>query len=312
MFRISNMTKLITVFGSTGNQGGSVIRAILGHSQLSKEWKIRGITRNPGKPDAQAMIAKGVEIIQADLNSKDSILSAISGSSAVFGVTNYWEKGTLEHEVMQGRNLADAAKEAGIEHLIWSSLPYVSKITDGKLHNLHHFDSKAMVEEYVNEIGVPASFVLPGYFMSNIPNSIKSVGEGASYSIAMMFKPDTAIPMLDVPRDFGKFVVACLAYPEATLGKHTLAASRWYTPLDVCHAVEHVRGKKCEFHEIPVDKFGGSEELFENLMMIREYGYYGPDAKECVQKSQDIVGKVGGFEGFGTFQGFLTGLESKR
>lgn len=57
------MTKLITVFGSTGNQGGSVVRAILNHPQLSKEWKVRGITRNPNKPDAQAMVAKGVEMV---------------------------------------------------------------------------------------------------------------------------------------------------------------------------------------------------------------------------------------------------------
>jgi hypothetical protein len=167
-----------------------------------------------------------------------------------------------------------------------------------------------MVEEYINEVGVPASFVLPGYFMSNIPNSVKPGEDGKNFSISMMFKPDTAIPMLDVPRDFGKFVAACLADPEATLGKHTLAASGWFTPLDVCHAVEHVRGGKCEFHEIPVDKFGGSEELFDNLMMIREYGYYGRDAKEGVQKSQDVVEKIGGFEGFGTFQSFFTGLKA--
>jgi uncharacterized protein YbjT (DUF2867 family) len=57
------MTKLITVFGSTGNQGGSVVRAILNHPSLSKEWKVRGVTRNPNKPDAQAMVAKGVEMV---------------------------------------------------------------------------------------------------------------------------------------------------------------------------------------------------------------------------------------------------------
>jgi uncharacterized protein YbjT (DUF2867 family) len=64
MFRTATMTKLITVFGSTGNQGGSVVKAILGHPELSKQWKIRGITRNPNKPDAQAMVAKGVEMVQ--------------------------------------------------------------------------------------------------------------------------------------------------------------------------------------------------------------------------------------------------------
>jgi uncharacterized protein YbjT (DUF2867 family) len=103
MFHSIKMTQcLITVFGSTGNQGGSVVRAILNHPQLSKEWKIRGITRNANKPDAQALVKKGVEMVSADLNSKDSIAKAIEGSDAVFGVTNYWEKGTLEHEVQQG------------------------------------------------------------------------------------------------------------------------------------------------------------------------------------------------------------------
>ena len=63
MLRASRMTKLITVFGSTGNQGGSVVRAIIDHPELSKEWKVRGITRNPNKPDAQALIAKGVEMV---------------------------------------------------------------------------------------------------------------------------------------------------------------------------------------------------------------------------------------------------------
>jgi uncharacterized protein YbjT (DUF2867 family) len=74
MLTARSMTKLITVFGSTGNQGGSVVRAILSHPQLSKEWKVRGITRNPNKPDAQAMVAKGVEMVAV----RSSFLSASS------------------------------------------------------------------------------------------------------------------------------------------------------------------------------------------------------------------------------------------
>lgn len=223
----------------------------------------------------------------------------------MFGVTNYWEKGTLEHEVMQGKNLADASKEAGVEHLIWSSLPYVSKITNGKLHNLHHFDSKAMVEEYITSLAIPASFVLPGYFMSNLPGAIRPSLDGSNYTVRQMFEPTTEIPMLDVPRDFGKFVAAGLANPSAMLGKHTLAASGWFTPLDVCSAVEKITGKKCEFNEVSVSDYAGSRELFDNLMMIREYAYYGPDAKENVKKSQGTVETVGGWGEFGTFQIFL-------
>jgi hypothetical protein len=201
-----------------------------------------------------------------------------------------------------------------VEHLIWSSLPYVSKITNGTLNKLHHFDSKAMVEEYINEIGVPATFVLAGFFMSNIPGWIKPADDGASYSIAMMFKPDTIIPLLDVPRDYGKFVAASIAEPKATFGKHILAASHWETPLDICRAVEQVRGKKCAFDEIAVDKWPGNEELFDNWMMIRDYAYYGPDekgAKEGVKESQDLVEKLGGFDGFGTFESMLAERDTK-
>ncbi|KAH8731821.1 hypothetical protein GQ44DRAFT_745856 [Phaeosphaeriaceae sp. PMI808] len=246
----STMTKLITVFGSTGNQGGSVIRAILTHPTLSKEWKIRGITRNANKPDALALAAKGVEMVSADLNNPTSILTAIKDSTAVFGVTNYWEKASLDHEVQQGKNLTDACKLAGVSNLIWSSLPYVSKITQGKLHNLHHFDSKAMVEEYIGSVGQPASFVMPAYFMANVPGSIKANANGSGYALSWLFRPDTQIPMLDVPRDFGKF-----------RGEHTFAASGWVTPLDVCRAVEACTGKKCVFKEVPVGEFGGSSRM---------------------------------------------------
>ncbi|CAN9110883.1 unnamed protein product [Alternaria alternata] len=275
------MTKLITVFGSTGNQGGSVVRAILNHPQLSKEWKVRGVTRNPDKPDAQAMVAKGVEMV------------------------TYWEMASLAHEVQQGRNLTDACIEAKVPHLLWSSLPRVSKITGGRLANLHHFDSKAMVEEYINEAGQPASFVLPGYFMTNVPGSIKPSQDDGAYTLSLLFHPDTRIPMLDVPTDFGKFVASCLADPKATIGKHVLAVSAWVTPLDVCAAVVSVTGKSCEFREVADEEWKSGQELLENMIMIKEWAYYGPGADEGVKWSQETVNGVGGWDGFGNFEAFL-------
>jgi hypothetical protein len=165
-----------------------------------------------------------------------------------------------------------------------------------------------MVEEYINEVGQSASFVLPAYFMSNIPGSIKPTPEDNGYTLSWIFHPDTQIPMLDVPRDFGKFVASCLANPSATMGQHILATSSWVTPLNVCQAIETVTGKKCEFKEYGVDEYQGSKELFDNLMMIREYEYYGPGAKDGVEKSHDVVGSVDGWEGFGSFEGYLRGI----
>lgn len=102
--------KILVVFGATGNQGGSVIKSVLNDPKTASEFKIRGITRDPSKPNAQALTAKGVECVAADINSKDQIKSALQGAYAVFAVTNYWEKMDAELEMKQGRNVADLAK----------------------------------------------------------------------------------------------------------------------------------------------------------------------------------------------------------
>jgi uncharacterized protein YbjT (DUF2867 family) len=84
------MSKVFTVFGATGNQGGSVVRNILEHPELSKTYKIRAITRDVSKPSAIALKEQGAEVVAADLNDRDSVFKAIEGSSVVFGVTNCW------------------------------------------------------------------------------------------------------------------------------------------------------------------------------------------------------------------------------
>ena len=102
--------KIVVVFGATGNQGGSVINSVLGDPKTASEFKIRGITRDPSKPNAQALTARGVECVAADINSRDQIRSALQGAYAVFAVTNYWEKMDAELEKTQGRNVADMSK----------------------------------------------------------------------------------------------------------------------------------------------------------------------------------------------------------
>ncbi|GAB1208948.1 hypothetical protein APSETT445_007713 [Aspergillus pseudonomiae] len=105
------MSKLITVFGATGNQGGSVINHILADSRLSKEFKIRGITRDTSKPAAQELQKRGVEVVTADLNSVESLRTALDGSHTIFLVTNYWEYVDKDTEVTQGKNVADMLRK---------------------------------------------------------------------------------------------------------------------------------------------------------------------------------------------------------
>lgn len=221
------MSKLITVFGATGNQGSSVIKHLLADPVLSKEFKIRGITRDTSKPAAQALAQKGVELkivcrmvlefstvfpndansfffsIKADLNSKSSVVEAITGSHTVFLVTNYWETANPDTEFAQGKNVADAAKESGVSHLIFSSLLNVTETTGGRLSHVPHFDAKAKVEQYIVSTGVPCTFVLAGYFMSNYLQMLRK-NEDGSYTLAYPISAQAKFPLFDAAEDMGK------------------------------------------------------------------------------------------------------------
>lgn len=143
--------KIITVFGATGKQGGSVVQTFLHDPKLKDEWTVRGVSRNVDGAAAKKLASQGVEMVavssspvqetsvsvtsllmkysslQADLDDKASLVEALTGAYAAFTVTNYWEKMDMQVEITQGKNLADAAKEADVEIYIWSSLLNINK-----------------------------------------------------------------------------------------------------------------------------------------------------------------------------------------
>ncbi|KAH7009871.1 hypothetical protein EDB80DRAFT_573857 [Ilyonectria destructans] len=283
------MSKLITVFGATGNQGGSVIKAILNDAILSKEFKIRAITRDVTKPSAQALAAKGIEVVAADMSSADALAPAVSGAHTVFVVTNFWETFSADTEIAQGKAVTDASKAAGVQHLIFSSLLNTTEISGGKLPNISHFDSKAKVEEYIRSSGVPASFVLPGLFMSNLFEWFKKNDQGG-YTIALPVSPEKAqIPLLDANRDTGKFVAAAIQHYPKSLGQRIYAATDYYSPSQLAADFSTVIGKPAVAIQLPDDVFksflppNAAQELLENMKLLEDPGYYaGADLKETL------------------------------
>lgn len=111
-------SKLIVVFGATGKQGGSVINAL----RSSSAFKLRGVTRDPSKGNAQALSKQGVEMVAGDLNDAASLEAAVKGAYGVFAVTDYWATMDSPGEIKQGKSIADAAKKAGVEHFVLSTL----------------------------------------------------------------------------------------------------------------------------------------------------------------------------------------------
>ncbi|KAK5014586.1 hypothetical protein LTR16_003797 [Cryomyces antarcticus] len=280
------MSKLITVFGSTGNQGGSVIKHLLADATLSKEFKIRGVTRDTSKPAAQALAKQGVEV--ADMNSKSSVAKAIEGSHTVFLVTNYWETGRPEVEITQGQNVADAAKDAVVSHLIFSSLLNVTETTGGRLSHVPHFDGKSEIERYIRGTGVPCSFVLPGYFMSNYLQMLRKGSDGA-FMLAYPVSNKAKFPLFDAAEDTGKFVKAVIKNREKVLGHHVLEATDYYTPERILAEFEEVTGKKTRYARVSAEQYKGflppamAEEMLENHLFVEDPGYFaGADLKESL------------------------------
>ncbi|KAH9203996.1 hypothetical protein DL95DRAFT_398871 [Leptodontidium sp. 2 PMI_412] len=274
------MSKLITVFGATGNQGGSVIKAILADPQLSKEYKIRGLTRDTSKKSAQELAKQGVEVVSADLNSVDSLAIALKGSHTVFLVTNYWETANGDIEYAQGKNVTDVAKKVGVSYIIFSSLHHVTEATKGRLSHVPHFDSKANIEKYIRASGLKSTFVLPGYYMSNFTQMITKAGGGSYQLFYPVDGKKTKFPLFDAANDTGLFVKATLKNADKMEGKQVLEATGYYTPEEIVDTFSKVTGKKAVFIKVTPQQYLASlpeaiaEEYLENQLFVEEPGYF--------------------------------------
>ena len=164
--------KVIAVTGATGAQGGGLVRAIL--EDTEGPFSARAITRDPTSDKAKALADAGAEVVRADLDDPSSLRAAFDGAHGAFCVTNFWEHFSAEKEMAQARNLAEAAKAAGVAHVIWSTLEDTRRFMDldddrmptlqGK-YKVPHFDSKGEADAFFEELGVPTTYLLTcGYW----------------------------------------------------------------------------------------------------------------------------------------------------
>ena len=164
--------KIIAVLGSTGAQGGGLCRAIL--ADPSGGFACRAITRDPSKDNAKALANKGAEVVAADLDDVESLKKAFAGAHGVFVVTNFWEHFSGEKEKAQAKNAADAAKAAGVQHVIWSTLEDTRKLMSAddkrmpmlqEKYRVPHFDAKAEADAYFG--GLPVTKLLASFYWDN-------------------------------------------------------------------------------------------------------------------------------------------------
>ncbi len=182
----------------------------------------------------------------------------------------------------------------------------INKLSNGKYPNVYHFNSKWAIAEYIRSIGIPASFFMPGFYMSNLETMMTpSPQPPHAYTIALPMPPTTPIPWFDAADDTGKFVKGMLMNREKVLGKEVFAATDYITPVQVAETFALVKkeaGKGAGFVQLDADTYKGflakagmpqfvQEELYENMAFLDEFGYYGKgslDWSHSVSRSPSI------------------------
>lgn len=178
--------KIITVFGATGAQGGGLVRAILADS--NSEFSVRAVSRNVTSDKAKELAALGAEVVAADIDDAGSIKKVLEGAYGAYFVTFFWAHYSAEKETAEVKNMAAAAKEAGIKHAIWSTLEDVRNfvpLNDDSMPTLQgkykvpHFDGKGEADHFFEEAGVPVTYLMASFYWDNMIYSGMGPKKGA-------------------------------------------------------------------------------------------------------------------------------------
>lgn len=251
---------LILVSGATGSQGGAVARSL-----QERGFGVQALTRDPEKPQARELASKGAEVVEGNLDDRASIDRALDGVYGVFSVQQFFEAG-YEGEVRQGINLADAAKNAGVSHFVYSSVGSAHRNT-----GIPHFDSKWEVEEHVRYVGLPYTILRPVFFMDNWEGMRDQILSG---TLPQPLDPDKPLQQVAV-EDIGAFTALAFEDPQKWVGREVDLAGDELTMPQVAETFGRVIGREVSYYQVPWDQFREmmGEEMAGMYEWFNEVGY---------------------------------------
>jgi uncharacterized protein YbjT (DUF2867 family) len=201
-----SMDRVIAVCGATGRQGGAVARNL-----LREGWKVRALTRRPKGAKAGALAELGAEVVQADMEDVDSLRAAFDGAFGVYSVQNGLVAG-FDREVVQGRNVADAANEMGVAHLIYGSAGTGQRGT-----GIPSWEAKLDVEDHMSQLALPFTSLRPEAFMELMTDKSYYPAVGTWRIWPRISGEDKGIAWLAV-EDVGVIAASVFAQPESYVG----------------------------------------------------------------------------------------------
>lgn len=255
----ANPEKLILVTGATGNQGGAVAKRLLQRGN----FMIRALVCDKSKPASQTLQQAGAKLVEGDLDERTSLDQALQGVSGVFSVQSFND--SLEAEIRQGKTLTDAAKAAGIQHFVYSSVGSAERKT-----GVPHFDSKFQVEEYIRASDLSYTILRPVFFYNY--SSMRPLIENGA--LPQPLSPDTKVQQL-CEEDYGKMVAEVFERPTDFLNREIEVASVDMTMPEIAAAFSRVLGKEVKYQQLPFEAFEqqAGEEMTIMYRWFEAVGY---------------------------------------
>jgi uncharacterized protein YbjT (DUF2867 family) len=256
--------KVIAVVGATGAQGGGLVRAIL--ADPSGEFSARAITRDPNSDKAQELAAMGAEVVAGDVDDEASLERAFSGAHGTFCVTFFWAHFSPELELTQAGNMARAAKAAGVNHVIWSTLEDTRRFvplsddrmpTLGEHYKVPHYDAKGEANHLFSDAGVPVTFLQTSFYWDNFIYFGMGPARGEDGALSLTFPIADGRVAGIASEDIGACAYGVFKGGAAFIGKTVSIAGEHLTGEQMAASFSDALGEPVSFNAVTPEAYRG-------------------------------------------------------
>jgi uncharacterized protein YbjT (DUF2867 family) len=284
-------TRTIAIVGATGAQGGGLVRAI--KADPAGAFAARAVTRKIDSDKATVLAAAGIDVVAGDADDLESLKRAFDGAYGVYCVTNYWEHLSVEREQAQARNMVAAAKAAGVQHVIWSTLEDTRRwvpLDDHRMPTLYgkykvpHFDSKGEADQYFRDAGVPTTFLLTSFYWDNFIFFGLGPKRGPDGVLAITLPmDDKRLPGM-AAEDIGRSALGVLRRTDL-IGKTVGVAGEHLTGGEMAAALTRALGQEVRYNAVPPEVyrsfgFPGADDLGNMFQFKRDFNEYYCGARD--------------------------------
>jgi len=275
--------KVIAVVGATGAQGGSLVRAILDNKNA--EFKARAITRDVNSEKARALANAGAEVVEADVNDLQSLVKAFEGAYGAFCVTFFWEHFSAEKEKLHAKNMAEAAKQSGVQHVIWSSLEDTRRwipLSDDRMPTLQdkykvpHFDAKGEANAFFTDRHLPVTILNTSFYWENMIYFGTGPKKGENGKLAITFPMgDKRLPSISC-EDIGKCAYGIFKRGSEYIGKTIGIAGEFISGAQMAAALTKALGQEVVYNDVPPEVyrsfgFPGADDMGNMFQFKRDF-----------------------------------------